>query len=145
MKQTHIALAAVGLAALVSVGATGCGADKPPTTFEMRGSVIVPTYELTGGGSVAGDLPCVGSGRFANVRPGTTVTVLDDAGKILATGSVEQGLVGGESYGIACSLKFKVPGVPDGPGRYRVEVNGHPAQVVESKPLLVREARIELS
>jgi hypothetical protein len=61
---------------------------------------------------------CQGSGDDEDIGPGTSVTIRNESGSTIATGSLEAGV--GASGG--CAYLFAVNGVPDAK-LYRVEVS----------------------
>ncbi|MFB4317272.1 hypothetical protein [Actinomadura sp. 21ATH] len=111
-----------------SASATGAR----PTTVTVRGTVTMERYEdpksqirtanweRTDG---AGIPACEGVGGFDDMAEGTSVTVYDSAGAIVAVGALEQGV----PVGSRCEWAFAIYRVPDQPF-YQVEVS-HRGQV----------------
>jgi hypothetical protein len=64
---------------------------------------------------------CAGQGGYSDIGPGTTVTVTDDSGKLVAKGAIDSSY----SASGACMLTFKVFDVPGGAKFYKVQVS-HP-------------------
>lgn len=106
---TCIVFAAVALAGLV-----GCSAAN--NTFTVNGKLSVAGE----GGSSAGGA-CSPSEGYDDIAEGTSVVVMDAAGKTIAIGKLGAGETG--SYLLACNYKFKVTGVPVGAKFYKVEVS----------------------
>lgn len=104
----------------------GTAGGKGTTT--VAGELVLRTGQFSFQGATKP--PCKGWDKFADVDRGTQVTVTDAAGKVLATGALEQGVTGGlvtlsdskTRKADTCTFKFQVPGVQRGAGPYGVEV-----------------------
>lgn len=96
-------------------------AAAPPT--KAHGDLILERGEFTWQSTA--DPTCYGMGGYVDIRGGTTVTVTDAAGKVVALGALDPGvtLVGADGLGERCTLEFTVTGVPSGVGPYGVEVS----------------------
>ncbi|MET9603575.1 hypothetical protein ABZZ17_00770 [Streptomyces sp. NPDC006512] len=94
-------------------GGGGSAAEK---TFTLTGKMALSDSDgflsLSGGG-------CAGKGGYKDIRAGASVTVYDDAGKVVATGS----LGAGAREGLTCDFPVTVTGVPTGARFYQVEVS----------------------
>ncbi|MEU4090161.1 hypothetical protein [Streptomyces aureus] len=88
-----------------------------PDTFTLKGF-----FSLTDGSSVVrdGSGGCRGSGGYDDIQEGTSVTVYDASGSVVATGNL--GHSKGAPYS-ACVFKVAVDGVPKGQKYYKVEVS----------------------
>ncbi|MEU2931105.1 hypothetical protein ABZ636_39900 [Streptomyces sp. NPDC007251] len=106
-----IGAAGVGLAWGLSAGATS--ASK---TFTLKG-----TLTLTGDNVPSGDTSenCTGYEGYDDIGAGAAVTVYDNAGKAIAQGALGVG----KPHDAACVFHAAVPGVPNGPRFYQVEVS----------------------
>ncbi len=103
---------ALALASVLLI--SGCGAD--PLT--VRGSILLIGGPMGWQGKL-GD-PCRTGGEFADIQPGTTVTVSDASGKSVALGALDAGKQDGASN---CRFQFTVSGVPAGEDFYGIEVS----------------------
>lgn len=116
------------LAGLV-IGAGGVGAawavsssgSSSPKTFTLRG-----TMTLTGDHVPSGDTSedCTGYEGYSDIAKGASVTVYDDAGKVVATGSLGTG----KPKSGVCVFPVNVADVPESSKFYRVEVS-HRGQI----------------
>ncbi|MFZ0833661.1 MAG: serine/threonine-protein kinase, partial [Mycobacterium sp.] len=88
----------------------------PPPQFGLTGTVHVSGDVTTSG--LPSEFRCAGAGELGDVAPGASVTVADDAGKVLAKGSFERSYLAGGS----CNMSFTVDNVPSGANFYRVQV-----------------------
>jgi hypothetical protein len=88
-----------------------------PDTFTLEGS-----FSLTDGSSVVsdGDAGCRGSGGYDDIQEGTSVTVYDASGSVVATGALGDSKGGPYS---PCIFKVAVNDVPKGEKYYKVEVS----------------------
>jgi hypothetical protein len=106
--------------------ATASSSAAAPAAITVIGAVTLQRGQFVWNSQAAG---CQGLSGFADIRPGTQVTVTDASGKVVAVGSLDQGTAegiteeGGLSRATSCSLPFKVSGVPRGAGPYGVEVS----------------------
>ncbi|WP_405699105.1 hypothetical protein OG209_05285 [Streptomyces sp. NBC_01383] len=92
---------------------TSRDADEP-ATFTLIG-----TFTLTEGAIRTKGDNCRGSGGYADIGQGTSVTVYDGAGGVAATGSL-----GVSQYSVgACAFIVAVDDVPKGEKFYQVEVS----------------------
>jgi len=64
------------------------------------------------------DYKCAGAGDFGDIGPNTPILVEDEAGKLLAKGSIQ----GSKTSDDGCLMTFKVSEVPAGSQFYRVQV-----------------------
>lgn len=76
---------------------------------------------------------CGGTGGYSDMQPGAGIQVSNQAGTILATGSLGSGTTTG-SDGSTCQFTFSIPHVPDAPF-YQIEVS-HRGNVTFSRSQL---------
>jgi hypothetical protein len=103
----------------VKAGSVGeATTEVPETTYTLTGEISLlgldNSFTLTAPS-------CVGDGGYDDFREGTGVTVRDQAGAIIATGSLTGGRRPGSS-GNSCAFLFTIPGVPYS-AFYSVEVS----------------------
>ncbi|MFF2518983.1 hypothetical protein [Streptomyces sp. NPDC058086] len=85
-----------------------------PDTFTLTGD-----FKLTDGATDDGLGGCEGTGGYDDIAEGTSVTVYDAAGAVIATGSL-----GTSSYDApTCTFDVFIDGVPGGEDFYKVEVS----------------------
>ncbi|MDI9900275.1 hypothetical protein QM716_10450 [Rhodococcus sp. IEGM 1409] len=87
--------------------------DTEPKTFNLEGNV-----GIIDGASELSDNRCAGKGGYKDLSEGASVTIGDEAGKTVATGSI----TGSEYIDGACMLTFSIP-VPADLDFYQVEVS----------------------
>ncbi|AGS73902.1 hypothetical protein [Streptomyces collinus] len=87
-----------------------------PGTFTLKGD-----FELTDSVVPDGDGGCAGNGGYDDIREGTSVTVYNAAGSVVATGALNSPRYDEDSYN--CSFAVAVPDVPRGEKFYKVEVS----------------------
>ena len=119
LRTRNGAIAAVAVVAvLVILGSLSLGGGS----HTIKGSITL-TAALGDGPSIAlddyenaeeGD-PCSGLGGYDDMDTGTNVTVRDEDGTLLATGSLEAGILSEVLNDVffACEFSFKVEDVPD--------------------------------
>ncbi|MFD4658245.1 hypothetical protein ACFWP2_21755 [Kitasatospora sp. NPDC058444] len=84
-----------------------------PETFTLTGSMSLNTGSTKGAA-------CAGRGGYSDIAMGASVTVYDEGGRVLATGT----LGGGKPKSLdGCDFPVTVPNVPKGPQFYQVEVS----------------------
>jgi hypothetical protein len=66
---------------------------------------------------------CAGSGGYGDIVAGAAVTVYDDAGKVVATGSLGPGKYESADSVAPCVFPVSVPGVPQGPKFFQIEIS----------------------
>ncbi|MEV7519328.1 hypothetical protein [Streptomyces sp. NPDC091371] len=113
----------LGVVAVVAVSGSGQDASKDPKTFQFNGVFVLSDADSVGNSSSAGR--CFGTGGYNDIREGTSVTVYDKAGTVLAVGSLGASTFtdGGYKGVDKCAYKVAVDGVPTGAGFYQVEVS----------------------
>lgn len=123
-----LALAAV-LSACSSSHTATPKTGKPPKLFQF-----VADVRLNGAQNLRGDLTkCVGVGQFADVKPGTRVTVTSENRKVLGVGYIQKGL-GTNLYNGAldqCNFRYYVNAVPTRK-TWVVSVGKHPTTLKRS-------------
>jgi hypothetical protein len=103
------------LAGLILLAACGGGARH----------TIIGSLELNGGSSGINwdpDGTCVGDGGYSDIGPGAQVTVTDQKGELIATGTLSMGERGMTNDTWVCRFAFTVPDVP-GADFYTIEVS----------------------
>ena len=115
-------LAVVGIAVLLRPGD-----DLPPKTF-----IVAGTVRLTGQPDFHNGQSCAGTGAYADLRDGATVTVFGPDGETLGVGqlvngtgtttSTSTGTGTGEAGAVVCVWDFFVPDVNADRDSYLVEV-----------------------
>ncbi|WP_244293884.1 hypothetical protein [Streptomyces sp. MJM8645] len=104
---------------LSSGGSTGTAstAGSPGTgTFALTGSMTLKSGASSGTTSSG----CAGLRGYDDIAMGTSVTVYDESGKVLATGALGSGSPKGLN---GCMFPVAVQDVPKGPKFYQVEVS----------------------
>lgn len=103
----------VGAAWALSGSSSGDGADG---SFALTGN-----FKLTGDNVPSGDTNenCQGYGGYDDIAEGSSVTVYNAAGQVVATGALGTGT----PSGTACVFPVSVPDVPDGSKFYGVEIS----------------------
>ncbi len=122
-RRPIILAAAVGagavaiVASVIGIAVVAFTADRAPDTFEIQGAITLEDNITTSG--LPSGYECAGKGGYKDIGPGVAVTVMDEAGTLLAKGAI------GKSSGGAsgCWLDFTVPSVPRGSQFYKVEVS----------------------
>ncbi|OOQ54363.1 hypothetical protein AFM16_06750 [Streptomyces antibioticus] len=89
-------------------------AEPEPTTFTLTGS-----FELTEGAVSDGSTGCKGTGGYDDIAEGSSVTVYDAAGTVIATGYLGDSTLASGS----CTFDVAVENVPKGKDFYKVEVS----------------------
>jgi hypothetical protein len=102
-------------------GGAASAAPVPPAEFPVTGTVT-----LTGPSVAAAGASCAGTGGYADVREGATVTIADAAGTVVATGTLGRARADSPSS-TSCAFPFTVARVPSGSRFYLVEVGHHGA------------------
>jgi hypothetical protein len=129
--------ARAGLVAVVLVaGPAGCGfigaSDKPenkPDTFLLRGHATVPAPgdKRPDGAVCAATVP--------GIVAGVKVWVTGPDGRLLASGSLGDGVIAHGGDGPSCDFPFQIAGVPGGVVSYGISVDDRPAQQFPAKNL----------
>jgi hypothetical protein len=114
-----IGLTAAVLLLAICVGAYfAVHASTKPEPFALTGTLALNSGTIRTSGLPMG-YSCAGDGDYNDLGPGTTVTVHDETGKLLAKGSIESS----SSQSGSCMLNFTVYNIPDGGTLYKVEVS----------------------
>ena len=87
-----------------------------PGTFTLDGN-----FELTDSVIPDGNGGCAGDSGYDDIQEGTSVTVYDAAGAVVATGSLTHPKYDEDTYN--CDFTVSVPDVPKGEKFYKVEVS----------------------
>src|SRR5690606_26851216 len=115
LAKATVALLVVALVALVVVAGvqivkTGEVVLAEPDTITIRGSLTVADT-------------CPPTGGFADIHDGTSVTIGDASGTVIALGKLEGGIRDTEnSIYLGCRYAFAVRDVPVGHDFYRVQI-----------------------
>jgi hypothetical protein len=125
------AFAITTLAACGFVGASGKSHIKP-TGFLLYGHAAV-TLPLDDH-SVPGT-SCIAPGSASDVAPATKVTVLDPAGKTIAIGALDNGIVARVNNVTTCDFAFSIPAVPGGVDTYSIQIGSRAAQQFPAQAL----------
>jgi hypothetical protein len=119
-------LVAGGLVAYFALQPSGTEPPGPPFT-------LAGTVRLTGDVIKTKDLPsgyeCAGSRDYGDVGPTAPITVEDEAGKLLAKGTIG----GSRAERDECLVEFRVDNVPPGARFYRLQVGDHEMSYTESE------------
>ncbi|MEJ7765634.1 MAG: hypothetical protein WKF86_09075 [Acidimicrobiales bacterium] len=96
----------VGLVVVGGAVALRLREGKEPETHTIYGDMTLADYE----GGLKG---CYGAGGYSDIGTGTAVTVKNEAGTLIASGSLRQGNTSGLNEFRVCVFRFEVAGVPD--------------------------------
>jgi hypothetical protein len=99
-----------------SVTVDGKPVAGPPGTFTLKGEFV-----LTDGAVDDGIGGCEGSGGYEDIALGTSVTVYDAAGAVIATSALV--LSEFDRAAGTCTYDVDVPRVPSGQNFYQVEIS----------------------
>lgn len=112
---------------------------RPPVSSQAAPQAAADTFTMNGvfdllvsGDSLADGTECMGTGSMEDIAVGTTVSVYDGSGHLLATGGLGHGATVRLGGGGACKFPLTVHNVPDGVPTYYVEVGTHGEQPVSS-------------
>ncbi|MFC3453986.1 hypothetical protein [Amycolatopsis speibonae] len=139
-RTLMIAAAVVIAAAGITAGWFIAGRNDPQPPAPVASGSTVSTFTMRGaftlfvaGAKLAEGTPCKGTGMYDDMQEGTAVKVFNDAGGLLATGSLRRGVFVAPQGATACKFEFSVAGVPEGPLKYGVAIGGHGAKPVTSE------------
>ncbi|WP_233288996.1 hypothetical protein [Kitasatospora sp. MBT63] len=120
MAGVVIGAGGVGLA-WAAAGADGKVAASPTagTKGDSSGFTLLGTMTLSGSNRPVGSDGCAGRSGYDDILEGTSVTVYDASGKVVAEGE----LGGGIRKGTACEFPVHVGHVPETSNFYQVEVS----------------------
>lgn len=137
-RKRAVWIAAAGTAVVLAAAAVSTFLlTRPPGTFGVYGSIA-----LSKQGSSTNE--CTGSGGYSDIQQGAPVVIYDAAGKIVATGALNQGHVvsqiGYSGNVNSCVFDFTVSNVPANSAFYQVEVSHrgkltYPANVLKTEPV----------
>ena len=99
-------------------GRSGADPETGPGTFEVKGTISVPssTYVTSGDDQPGGF--CTVKDGYEDLRTGASVAVTNAEGDVVGVSS----LVDIDRAASECRYSFDVPGVPDGSASYGIEV-----------------------
>jgi hypothetical protein len=83
-------------------------------TFSLSGTLTLYSDDSPS----VGQVECRGTGGYQDIGQGTSVSISDEAGVLLAKGNLDRG----SQYPGFCIFAFRVADVPEGKSFYRVEV-----------------------
>ncbi|MCV7284924.1 serine/threonine protein kinase [Mycolicibacterium wolinskyi] len=117
------AIAAVLITAAVVTAFVLLPSDESPPSdpFTLAGTLQLPNPLAKTTGLPSGFM-CAGTRDYGDIAPNAPITVEDEAGKLLAKGTIQSS----SKDGAGCYLKFRVDDVPSGARFYRVHVGQHP-------------------
>lgn len=126
-------LIGAGIAAFAALLAVIVLLTSGGRSFTMNGSLTL----LDGGSSADLGGECRGFRGYSDLGEGASVTVYDEKGAVIATGTLQAGVPGGAGE-FTCQFPFTIEDVPGGSEFYQVEVS-HRGKVTVS----AEEAREE--
>jgi hypothetical protein len=114
-----MAVLLIAAGALVTWMALGNRAAAPAMPVTINGTaVLVHSISVLN----LDDVHCEGMNAYADIKPGTQVTVTDPAGAVVAVGILDGGRMIGVGMTRTCRFTFRITNVPSGKGFYGVEV-----------------------
>lgn len=134
---------AAGLLVLAGAAVVLLSVPGPGPVFTAIGS-----WSLRWGDYVRadGDFACGPTARHPELRPGTTVTVRDQAGAVVGTGTIQPGRTSGTKpgrYG-TCVLGFRIPDVRAGSPFYTVTPGTGATLTVTAEALLTGTLSVQV-
>ncbi|GAA1977400.1 hypothetical protein [Amycolatopsis minnesotensis] len=134
-RRATIAGSAAGILVLAGTTVALLSARGPDSIFTAAGS-----WSLRWGDYVRaeGDSACGPTAKNPELRPGTTVTVRDQAGAVVGAGPIQPGRASATKpghYG-TCVLGFRIPNVRTGSAFYTVTPGTGPTLTVTAEALL---------
>jgi hypothetical protein len=105
------------------------------STFDVSGTFQLTqtsSYLSFSYGSFTTGSSCSGSGGYSDIDTGSSVTVYDGSGAVVATGMLGSGRASSSS---TCEFAVTVPNVPAGSDFYQVEVSHRGKVTVEGRRL----------
>ena len=101
-----------GMVLAIVVSFIGVVALARTRTITTTGSLMLNGAYGAGSKMATGAYPCVGTNGYDDIAQGTSVTMYDDAGKIVATSALDEGKALGDTG--SCVFSMKIAGIPDG-------------------------------
>jgi hypothetical protein len=127
-------VAAVAIASLTACGFVGARKNShiKPTGFLLYGhaAVRLPTDDRRANGTA-----CTAPASASDVARNTRVTVLDPAGKTMAIGALDSGVLAHDNNVPTCDFSFSIPAVPGGVDTYSIQIGTRAAQQFAAKTL----------
>jgi len=122
MARRWTVVASAGAALLLTAcssgdGRSGADPESGPGTFEIKGTISVPSSTYVAGGDQPGGFCTVKDG-YEDLRTGASVAVTNAEGDVVGVSS----LVDIDRKASECRYSFDVPGVTDGSASYGIEV-----------------------
>lgn len=116
-RKRGILLGVLGIPVALALAATAyLLLNAEPRSFVLHGAIDLKRVGVASDGAGG----CRGFRAYNDIGPGTTVTVYDSTGDVVALGALEKGVL----VDLACRFEFHVEHVPTGSPGYTVEV-GH--------------------
>ena len=135
----------VAMAAVV-VGCGGPNATPVRRTITGTFDLVTMSGVIIPGGAPDGGIGCAGSGGYSDVQEGMGITVKDESGKILATGTLGKGALGpgfSETNPI-CRFLFTITNVPDTATFYSVEAGRRGATTYSHEDMVANNWTVAL-
>ena len=126
----------LGVLAVVGFVAIACGGSQPT----LHGRLHLSTSD----GVFHSGNKCHGTGGYDDLQQGASVTVKNEAGSIIATTSLDDGVSDPAYPTVACDFSFVVPNVPDAKF-YTVEVSHRGALTYSKDQLTANGWKVEAS
>jgi hypothetical protein len=108
LPPVAIVLLTLGAVLVLAVAAALVYAVTRPQPIAVTGSVTIKS-------NIDGGKTCQGTGGFEDIRAGTSVVIHDSAGKIVATGQLDEGAgsdLATSQIALTCRFPFSVQDVP---------------------------------
>jgi hypothetical protein len=103
-----------------------------PTGFLLYGHAAV---KLPAGDQRTPGTGCLAPDSASDVAPDTKVTVMDPAGKTIAIGALDNGVVARDNDILTCDFAFSIPAVPGGVDTYSIQIGSRAAQQFPAQAL----------
>lgn len=121
LRRSTAALILLAVLPLAGCSAAHAAAKPTPTTLAVHGSLTLMGNNWVSETGAAGEV-CTTLDGYTDIAQGTEVDVSDSAGKVIALGHLDDGIVTDDAAN--CSFPFTVSGVPTKSGIYGIQV-GH--------------------
>lgn len=122
--------------------AAAASPTRPATTETMAVSGNLTIMAAVGVMNLD-DTHCTGMRGYDDIREGTQVVVSDEAGKVIATGSLGIGFMIGSGMTRTCKFHFSITSVPKGHPFYSLQVS-HRGSAVYTEAQLVTGPELSL-
>lgn len=111
-----------GAALVVGIAVIGIAVLRTDDGILPKTFIVAGTVRLTGQPGIQPGQSCAGTGAYADLRDGATVTVFGSDGETLGTGHLGSGTGTAEGDTVACVWRFFVPDVRADRDSYLVEL-----------------------